>query len=578
MKKTIVDVFVYFGPTDRVMLELRINLLKNYVDKFVIGEANKTHSGIPIEYTLKKTIEELNLPKEMIDVVEIDVPENDVLEILELDRFNCYEGNDKNINAVRGRARDRINKDFIHSVLDNYPDDTVFMISDCDEIINPIHINWFSDMVLKTPCNIIKVPLVHLEGRADLRVFMKDSDTPKLWDGALCMCTKHHLKITNVSNIRSNIDTPFSVVYVCENNNRVEDSGWHFSWMGNSEVRKTKRKSFCHYDDQFSWLAGGSYQSEEITKVMEDEPEEGKISVSGDKNTILKKYPLNLLPTVLFELPTVKKYLLPNYSTENLKDLNPIPVIGVPIVNGVHWLKRLILSVDYPTENFVIFNNNGKGEITEELNELVKMKHEYIQKITLCHLPSNIGCAGAYNMVIKCFINAPYWIITNNDVAFVPGFLGAMSDAAQDTETGMVFGQTGEFGIGSWDLFLMKDWVVQKYGLFDDNFYPAYAEDLDYEARLSSNPIKKVFLNLPYYHGETTSYSISGSQTWRTDLNLKEKMFNSMGLNEKEYMTKKWGERWRYLDTYKSPFNNEHIPITYTSFDLNFARRKYPGF
>ena len=49
-----------------------------------------------------------------------------------------------------------------------------------------------------------------------------------------------------------------------------------------------------------------------------------------------------------------------------------IPVIGTAIVNGVHWLQRLLDSVDYPVENFVIFNNNGKGEITEKDHKVVK--------------------------------------------------------------------------------------------------------------------------------------------------------------------------------------------------------------
>ena len=36
-----------------------------------------------------------------------------------------------------------------------------------------------------------------------------------------------------------------------------------------------------------------------------------------------------------------------------------------------HWVKRLYESIDYPLENFVIFNNNGNGEITEELEQII---------------------------------------------------------------------------------------------------------------------------------------------------------------------------------------------------------------
>ena len=72
-----------------------------------------------------------------------------------------------------------------------------------------------------------------------------------------------------------------------------------------------------------------------------------------------------------------------------------IPVIGTAIVNGPHWIKRLIESVDYPVENFVIFNNNGRGQITQELDEIVKAEHPLIKNLILTHMPANVGCSGA---------------------------------------------------------------------------------------------------------------------------------------------------------------------------------------
>ena len=45
-------------------------------------------------------------------------------------------------------------------------------------------------------------------------------------------------------------------------------------------------------------------------------------------------------------------------------------------------------------------------------------------------------------------------------------------DAAQDDTVGLVHGNEGDFKIGSFDLFLIKDWVVQSHGLFDEKFIP----------------------------------------------------------------------------------------------------------
>ncbi|CAB4124269.1 Glycosyltransferase 2-like [uncultured Caudovirales phage] len=258
---------------------------------------------------------------------------------------------------------------------------------------------------------------------------------------------------------------------------------------------------------------------------------------------------------------------------------SPIPVIGVGIVNGVHWLDRLIESVDYPVDNFVIFNNNGRGQITEELDQLVKKPHNYIKKISVCHMPSNIGCSGAWNLTIKSFINAPYWIISNNDVAFTSGFLESMVNAAKDPEVGMVHCIEGDNGLGSFELFLIKDWVVQEYGLFDENTYPAYCEDVDYLMRIHNKPFKRIFsVNVPFLHGDN-GYESSGSQTWRIEPSLKDKIDYSRILNEREYILSKWGTTWcTGIDPHPTPFNKTDLPLSHTTYDLNFNRKKYLGF
>lgn len=260
--------------------------------------------------------------------------------------------------------------------------------------------------------------------------------------------------------------------------------------------------------------------------------------------------------------------------------MNKIPVIGTAIVNGPYWLYRLISSVDYPTENFVIFNNNGRGEITEELDLLAKIKHKYIEKITVCHLPANIGCGGAWNMIIKCYMNSPFWIITNHDIAFTPGFLQEMIEISNDSEIGMIHGNSGDFNIGGYDLFLIRDWVVQKYGLFDENLYPAYNEDADYIMRFIHQPIKKHNMTRPFYHGETTEYYTSGSQTIKEagiDSEFSKKLSWINGKNF-EYMFKKWGDHWRNCYPYKNPFNEESFDIKTTTYDLSYVREKHLGF
>ena len=259
-----------------------------------------------------------------------------------------------------------------------------------------------------------------------------------------------------------------------------------------------------------------------------------------------------------------------------MSELTPIPIIGTLVVNG-NWIKRLVDSIDYPTKNFFIINNNGRGQITEMLDEISKSPHSFIEKIHVSHMPMNIGCSMGWNMIIKCYFMQPYWIIVNDDIAFTPGFLEEMVRLSSDPEIGIVHGSGGDFGDGGYDLFLIKDWVIQSHGLFDENLSPAYCEDVDYIMRLKHHPIKQIpTVGKPYYHGEGMDYN-TGSQTKKGEPDLIDK-FNDSNLINFEYLYKKWGPNWRMTWPYFHPFDNPSIPITYTSYDISYVRRKYLGF
>jgi beta-1,4-mannosyl-glycoprotein beta-1,4-N-acetylglucosaminyltransferase len=319
MQKQIIDFFPYFDKTGKELLELRINVLQNYVDKFIICESNKTHSGLPLEYNLEETIRQLNLPLEKIEIIKLEIPSDDLLPVELIDVFNCYENN-KNHQSIRARTRERLQKDSLLKVLDKYSEDTLFLVSDSDEIINPAYLEWISNSVINNPGFIIKVPLVHLEGRADLRVYKADN-TPKRWDGGMFMCTKAHLLRATPTQIRSNVDNPFTISYLQQDNVRVEDMGWHFSWMGGAEKRSIKRKSFTHYNDSFTFIKGNSYSGNEMVKLHNEDPKPGNISPSGEVDTVLKEYSLDLLPKELFLLPRVVNYLLPTNTSTSILDI-----------------------------------------------------------------------------------------------------------------------------------------------------------------------------------------------------------------------------------------------------------------
>lgn len=249
--------------------------------------------------------------------------------------------------------------------------------------------------------------------------------------------------------------------------------------------------------------------------------------------------------------------------------MNPIPVMGVLIVNGVHWLRRMIASVDYPVEQLCIINNNGRGQIDAELDELVREPHPFIRKQRVVHMPANMGCPGGWNLIIKSYMMAPSWFIVSHDIEFSPGLIETMVRYHAVDYIGLTHIAVGDSDLGSYEAFMLKDWVVAKHGLFDENMYPAYGEDIEFAIRTYG--IWWNAVSMPYKHGDKT-YAESGSQTVRMEPELFNPLQYARWYNDTEYMVRLYGNEW-WLKPYE-----ELKYAGVQQYDLNFCRKKYIGF
>ena len=286
----IIDCFPYFN--EKELLELRINLLYDHVDKFIICDADRTHSGKPKPFTCKETIQSLGLPKDKIQVVEVELPQKS---------FNSWISDTW--------TRERMQRNAASSFIE---EGDVCFVGDCDEIINPKYLKYYASIASQNPNNILRVPLVFLNGRADLRVY-DENNQPREWSASY-FCLKSHLEKYTLSQIREaksmNTLIDFSDIFVTENG-IIEDAGWHFSWMGDVDRMKTKANSFLHYD--------------EVSLVENYSPEINSTDPLGRQDHILKKYDENLLPSKIFDLERVRKYLLPYKTWKDIQGFFEYP-------------------------------------------------------------------------------------------------------------------------------------------------------------------------------------------------------------------------------------------------------------
>jgi len=124
----IFDCFMYYD--EDLILDLRLNYLNDYVDKFIIVESSYTHSGVP-----KKLLFDINKYlkfKNKINYIILDTPPLGLQNLSEKD--NEHQKNSKYIlNAVK---RENLQRDTIIKGLDSALPDDIIIISDVDEIPN----------------------------------------------------------------------------------------------------------------------------------------------------------------------------------------------------------------------------------------------------------------------------------------------------------------------------------------------------------------------------------------------------------------------------------------------------------
>lgn len=289
--KKIVDCFPFF--IEKELLELRVNLLKDHVDKFIITEMNSTHSGEHKDFICKKLIQEFGLPEDKIDVIEIEITE----ELLNPIKSDFVFANEAESDKVVNWTRERVQRDAMMSALDTYSGDTVFILSDCDEIINPDFLPYFSECCRNNPSSIIKVPLVPLESRADKRLY--EGDNPCHWDKSLVLCTKTQLISGGTpTKFRSGFQSPFPPSWIVQDGEVIMDCGWHFTWMGDQDRRNYKAKNVAN--------------SANLNVYDNLSSDSLKGFTGGTNNYSLRNYPVELLPQIIFELPRVKEFLLPD--------------------------------------------------------------------------------------------------------------------------------------------------------------------------------------------------------------------------------------------------------------------------
>ena len=181
-----------------------------------------------------------------------------------------------------------------------------------------------------------------------------------------------------------------------------------------------------------------------------------------------------------------------------------IPCMIVPILVGPDILRRMLDTIDYPVKKLIIIDNG------DALRETSGWPVEHVQSTKVIKMPANLGVAGSWNLGIKAAPFAPWWLIVNFDVEWPPGSLEAFD--AQASGADVLLAQSPQ----PWSAFALGEDVVQRVGLFDEGFHPAYFEDNDYELRCAVDGVKVRRSTIPIIHHNSSTLGFFGEINNRT--------------------------------------------------------------
>ena len=282
----IFDCFMYFD--EEIILDLRLNILDDFVDYFVIVESTYNHKGQKrdLKFNLNKF---LQFKKKIIYIVYDEKPKG-IHEIFDNDNEDIKSHKYIENSLLRENGQ----RNFISYGLNKADDNDIILISDVDEIPNLENINF----------NEIKNKIILF--KQEMFYYKFNLKLPNLiWTGTKACSKKNLINPQWLRNIKDKkysffrLDLVFSKTKY-SNIKFINNGGWHFSNIKTAKEIEIKLKSYLHHRE-FDVNPMTTKEIENIIvnkQAIYDLKVDKKVNKIGDGSK-LENYPLNKLPKYL---------------------------------------------------------------------------------------------------------------------------------------------------------------------------------------------------------------------------------------------------------------------------------------
>jgi hypothetical protein len=233
-----------------------------------------------------------------------------------------------------------------------------------------------------------------------------------------------------------------------------------------------------------------------------------------------------------------------------------VPSLGLDVT----LLERLALSVDHPIQHKLVILNGR----TWALDYWQRAHPDWKVLIQA----DNLGVAGSWNLAAAICPHEKAWLICNEDIWFPPGILKQFcefGDANADSHSILRLNDSSPYYC-----FIHTRNNIEDVGHFDENFWPAYYEDCDYNVRL-----RRARLQIHNCFTGQNQVNHGKPRTGGMDYNA---FLQGVGLFNRRYWYQKWGSMDTESAAFKTPFNRVGAPLSQWTLDRKRRARMQPIF
>lgn len=234
-----------------LLLDLRFNILNDYVDYFVIVESNKTWQNNNKKFNFE--IDKFSKFNQKIIYIKVE---------------NMPQGENPWL-------RENFQRNSISRGISNASDEDWIIISDADEIPNPKKIHEF---------NIKKKYAVFEQKQFYYKLNLMNFTFP-VWRGSK-ICVKKYLKSPQWLRELKIKKRPIWRIDKINLNYCIKDGGWHFCNLKTPEALLFKYQNLCEYKDDYIFF--GSIDEKYLTSEVIKENIKNKKDLIG-RNEVFKK-------------------------------------------------------------------------------------------------------------------------------------------------------------------------------------------------------------------------------------------------------------------------------------------------